>query len=397
MSNRSLNIGPPVSVGTLDHNSRYAATLEAAVMELAPSHRSTGTKCAATIKGKGSLVLWFRENLATKPNPVFRSVKEVAREETEVIEADRAILKVTPNTTLTTQERAHLLGAAFQQAAREYNAPADNYDVRFTLSETLMHSPRDMNLDEKAMQLTKKSLMNVAWPGNVIIATATQVDWIVPRINKGRALKEITNTGSAHNRGSDAVCGPHSAVAKSGARTATATTAASAADSGGSGLSSGSIFEDDEVNFSGVGIHSDSEAEGGSGSAARPATAAAVSGGSDDEVDFSGAGIHSSNEDEEGEGISELGMTLFKYWARCANDQQLIEAEATTSLPFSKTTLNLTLGPRNFKSRGLKLICMWAGWDNFARVLGSQKSGGECNKILDKACHRVEQRSWAPG
>jgi hypothetical protein len=168
----------------------------------------------------------------------------VAREETEVIEADRAILKVTPNTTLTTQERAHLLGAAFQQAAREYNAPADNYDVRFTLSETLMLSPRDMNLNEKAMQLTKKSLMNVAWPGNVIIATATQVDWIVPRINKGRALKEITNTGSAHNRGSDAVCGPHSAVAKSGARTATATTAASAADSGGSGLSSGSILEE---------------------------------------------------------------------------------------------------------------------------------------------------------
>ena len=209
MSNRSLNIGPPVSVGTLDHNSRYAATLEAAMMELAPSHRSTGTKCAATIKGKGSLVLWFRENLATKPHPVFRSVKEVAREETEVIEADRAILKATPNTTLTTQERAHLLGAAFQQAAREYNAPADNYDVRFSLSETLMLSPRDMNLDEKAMQLTKKSLMNVAWPGNVIIATATQVDWIVPRINKGRALKEITNTGSAHNRGSDAVCGPH--------------------------------------------------------------------------------------------------------------------------------------------------------------------------------------------
>jgi len=57
MSNRILNIGPSVLVGTLDHNSRYAATLEAAMMELAPSHRSTGTKCAATIKGKGSLVL----------------------------------------------------------------------------------------------------------------------------------------------------------------------------------------------------------------------------------------------------------------------------------------------------------------------------------------------------
>ena len=369
-------------------------------MELAPSHRSTGTKCAATIKGKGSLVLWFRENLALKPHPVFRSVKEVAREETEVIEADRAILKVTPNTTLTTQERAHLLGAAFQQAAREYNAPADNYDVRFSLSETLMLSPRDMNLDEKAMQLTKKSLMNVAWPGNVIIATATQVDWIVPRINKGRALKEITNTGSAHNRGSDAVCGPHPlsprlqklahALLRQQQQHQQQFPAALA-----SALAL--FWKSDEVNFSGVGIHSDSEAEGGSGSAARPATAAAVSGGSDDEVDFSGAGIHSSNEDEEGEGISELGMTLLKYWARCANDQQLIEAEATTSLPFSKTTRNLTLGPRNFNSRGLKLICMWAGWDNFARVLGSQKSGGECNKILDKACYRVEQRSWAPG
>jgi hypothetical protein len=131
-SNRVLNIGPPVSAGTLDHNSRYAPTLEAAMLELVPTQRSTGTKCAATITGRGSLVLWFREDLATKPHPVFRSVKEVGREETEVIETDRAILKANPGVKLTAQEQAHLLGAAFQQAAKEYGAPAANYHFRIS-------------------------------------------------------------------------------------------------------------------------------------------------------------------------------------------------------------------------------------------------------------------------
>jgi hypothetical protein len=144
-----------------------------------------------------------------------------------------------------------------------------------------------------------------------------------------------------------------------------ATAAAAAAPGGGSGGGSGSLPDVEvEVDFSGFGICSGIDAEEGegsdlrSGSAARPATAAgaaaaaaAPSGGSgaataaaaaavvpsggsgldsgsrdadDVEIDFSGVG----DEAEEGEGVSELGMALFKTWARCANEQQLIEAEA---------------------------------------------------------------------
>jgi hypothetical protein len=197
----------------------------------------------------------------------------VGREETEVIETDRAILKANPGVKLTAQEQAHLLGAAFQQAAKEYGAPAANYHFRISLSETLMLSSRDMNLDVKGMTQTKKSLKEVAWPGNVIISTVGQLDWTVPMTNKGRPpLQEISNTGSARKRVSDSVS--DSAVAKAGACPATAAApggsclaTAAAAPGGGSGPASAAAA----AAPGGSGLASAAAAPGGSGLASAAA------------------------------------------------------------------------------------------------------------------------------